>query len=41
MYNTIPKSKEWLIVNCVVNATRTSLSWFYIFRGKRIHDDYI
>ncbi len=41
MYNTIPKSREWLIVNCVVNAIGTSLLRFYIFSGKRIHDDYI
>jgi hypothetical protein len=41
MHNTIPKSKEWLIVNCVVNATRTSLLGFYIFRRERIHNDYI
>jgi len=41
MYNTIFKSKEWLIVNCVVNATETSLLGFYIFRGERIHNDYI
>jgi hypothetical protein len=41
VYNTIPKSREWLIINCVINAIRTSLPWFYIFRGKKIQDDYI
>ncbi len=41
MYNTIPKSKAWLNVNYVVNATRTTLSRFYIFRGEKIRDDYI
>jgi hypothetical protein len=41
VYNIIPKSKGWMIVNCVVNATKTTLPRFYIFRGERIHDDYI
>lgn len=35
MYNTIPKFKEWLIANCVVNLIEISLPRF--FRGKRIH----
>jgi hypothetical protein len=34
--------KEWLIINIVVNySTRITLPSFYIFRGERIHDDYI
>ncbi len=41
MYNTIPKSRELLIINCVINAARTTLPWFYIFKGKRIRSDYI
>jgi len=41
VYNIIPKSHEWLIVNCVVNVVRTILLGFYIFQGKRMHDDYI
>jgi len=30
-----------LTINCVVNATRTTLPRFYIFRKERICDDYI
>ncbi len=41
MYSVIPKSREWLIVNCVVNVIGTTLPGFYIFRGERICDDYI
>jgi hypothetical protein len=41
VHNTIPKSREWLIVNYVVNAIGITLPGFYIFREKRIHDDYI
>ncbi len=41
MYNTIPKYREWLIVNYVVNAIGITLLRFYIFRGERICDDYI
>jgi hypothetical protein len=40
-YNTIPKSWEWLIVNCAVNAARGVLPSFYIFKGERLKDDYI
>jgi hypothetical protein len=29
------------MVNCVVNVTSASLLRFYIFRGKRLWDDYI
>jgi hypothetical protein len=35
------KSKEWLTINYVVNVGKTTLSRFYIFRGERIHDDYV
>jgi hypothetical protein len=41
VYNTIPKSKEWLIINCVVNAIGTTLPGFYIFEGENVRDDYI
>jgi hypothetical protein len=41
VYNTIPKSKEWMIINCVVNATRNILLSFYIFKGERIKEYYI
>jgi hypothetical protein len=41
MYTTIPKSKEWLNVNYVVNVIGTSLPRFYIFKRERIRDDYI
>ncbi len=41
MYNIILKSREWLIINCVVNVVGTTLLGFYIFRGERICDDYI
>jgi wobble nucleotide-excising tRNase len=41
VYNTILKSKEWMIVNCVVNAIRTTLPGFYKFKGERIRDYYI
>ncbi len=41
VYNTIPKSKEWLTIKCVVNVIRGSIPWFYIFQGERIRGDYI
>jgi hypothetical protein len=41
VYSTIPKSWEWLFVNCVVNATKATLFAFYIFRGSRMLEDYI
>jgi len=41
VYNTIPKSKEWLTIKCVVNAIRTTLLRFHIFKRERICDDYI
>jgi hypothetical protein len=34
--------REWLIINYVVTyAARITLPGFYIFKGERIHDDYI
>jgi hypothetical protein len=42
VYNIILKSREWMIVNYVDNAIRTTLPRFYIFKGlERIRDDYI
>jgi len=41
VYNTIPKSRKWLIINCVVNVTRCVLLGFYIFKGEKLQDDYI
>jgi hypothetical protein len=41
IYNTMPKCKEWLTINCVVNATKSSLLRFYIFKGEKIKNDYI
>ncbi len=41
IYNTIPKSQEWLIVKYVINDVRGVLHGFYIFRGKRLKDHYI
>jgi hypothetical protein len=31
VYNNIPKSREWLTINCAMNVTRRSIPWFYIF----------
>jgi hypothetical protein len=36
VYRTIPKSKEWMTVNCTVNAIGSVLLGFYIFKGERI-----
>jgi hypothetical protein len=41
VYDTIPKAKEWLTINYVVNATRTTFLGFYIFKGEKIRNDYI
>ncbi len=41
IYNTIPKSQEWLIVNYTINATKGVLLSFYIFKGERLKYDYI
>jgi len=37
----IPKSLEWLTINCVVNDRKGVLFCFYIFRGEKLKDDYI
>jgi hypothetical protein len=41
VYNTTLRSKEWLIINCVVDVAQTSLPSWYIFRGKKFINDYI
>jgi hypothetical protein len=41
VYNTIPKSREWMIVNYAINAAGGVLPSFYIFKGERIGKDYI
>lgn len=41
VYNIIPKSWEWLIINCVINATSVILLRLYIFIGERLRNDYI
>ncbi len=41
IYNTIPKSKEWLTINYVINDVITNLLRFYILKGERLQDDYI
>jgi hypothetical protein len=41
VYNTIPKSKEWLIINDVVKASGGFIPTFYIFKGEKLHDNHI
>jgi hypothetical protein len=41
VYNTIPKSKEWLIITYAINDAWGFLLRFYIFKGERIKDNYI
>jgi hypothetical protein len=41
VYSTIPKFREWLIINIVMNVTRFLLPRFYIFRRERLRGDYI
>lgn len=41
IYSAIPKSWEWLTINCVINIVGGVLLWFCIFKGERLHDDYI
>jgi hypothetical protein len=41
VYNTIPKSRKWLMMNSVVNAIGDCLPGFYIFKCERIKDDHI
>jgi len=41
VYIIIPKFREWLIVNCVVNASGGFFLRFYIFKDEGIKDGYI
>ncbi len=41
IYRTIPKSCEWLIVNCEIIVVVGVLPRFNIFRGDKLQDDYI
>jgi hypothetical protein len=41
VYNTIPKSREWLIVNYASNVAKGILLGFYIFKGEKLRDDHI
>jgi hypothetical protein len=41
IYNIIPKTREWLIVKYVVNAARGVIHGFYIFKCRKLRDDYI
>ncbi len=41
IYNNIPKSQEWLTINCAFNVARVVLLSFYIFRGENLRDTYI
>ncbi len=36
VYSTIPKSREWLTINCVVNVTGVALPTFHILKGSRM-----
>jgi hypothetical protein len=40
-YKTIPKSHEWLMVNCVINVVGTILQGFYNFRRERLKNNYM
>jgi hypothetical protein len=39
VYNTIPKSREWSTINCVMNVAKGVLLRFYIFKGEKLQDD--
>jgi hypothetical protein len=41
IYSAIPESREWLTINCVINIVGGVLLWFYIFKGEKLHYDYI
>jgi len=41
VYNTIPKSKEWMTINYVINVVGGIFFSFYIFKGEKIRNDYI
>jgi hypothetical protein len=38
---TIPKSHEWLIVNCGINVVGTILPRFYNFKRERLKNNYM
>jgi hypothetical protein len=40
IYNTIPKSQEWLIIKKLVNIIRGVLPRFYFFKRKKLKDDF-
>ncbi len=40
VYNTIPRSWEWLIINCVVKVIRGVLLGLKKFKGEKLQDDY-
>jgi hypothetical protein len=41
LYNIVPKSYEWLIVNYVINVVKTILPGFYNFKGERLRNNYM
>jgi hypothetical protein len=41
IYNTIPRSREWLTINYAINDVIANLLRFYIFKGERLQDNYI
>ena len=41
VHSIIPNLREWLIVLSVINATKETISNFYIFKGMRRKRDYI
>ncbi len=40
IFSTIPKFREQLTINYVINDVGGVLHGFYIFRGERLRDDY-
>jgi len=41
VFNTIPKFKEIVVMNCAINALKGFLLTFYILRGENLQEDYI
>jgi hypothetical protein len=41
VFNTIPKFKEMVVMNCAINALKGFLLTFYILRGENLQEDYI
>ena len=41
IHTLLPNEREWLIVLTCINAAGKHILGFYIFRGKRIRDNYI